>query len=80
MTLVPCHAIKRSIVDVKDIYLCSHPSVWRQYENVAAVGGAGRRRQLRGDVGWPARPRSLSYLQPSARVRADGGSTDQQQQ
>ena len=32
--------------------------------SVAAVGGAGRRLQLRGDVRWPARPRSLSYPQP----------------
>ena len=32
--------------------------------SVAAAGGAGRRLQLRGDVRWPARPRSLSYPRP----------------
>ena len=60
-----CNERKRCrVVDVIKISTFTHLSVWRQYESVAAVGGAGRRLQLRGDVCWPARPRSLSYPQP----------------
>ena len=64
MSLVPCHAMKGSVVELWMLKISTHPSVWRQYASVAAVGGAGRRLQLRGDVRWPARPRSLSYPQP----------------